>query len=276
MERFGARESQKPAVVFFPGRRQCGAVASECRGHPILGTRPALPLDRACFAVSDEAAPAKLPDREWRLPRGPHKLPRDVVVDHQRQRLIAGAVRALARYGYAELTVEHVLAEAGVSRTTFYENFDNKRGCVLAAHEEVFNHFAAELFRACAGEVEWPDKVTAAVRAAVAFAVAGPEEAQLLIVDVVAADPTLVARVLASNDYLVGLLRNGREQSPEVAALPELTERALIGAATSVIGSRLLSHQADRLPALEPELVQSMLLPYVGVAEARQRAEDSV
>lgn len=225
--------------------------------------------------MSDDASAAELSDRAWRLPRGPHKLPRDVVVDHQRQRLIAGAARALARHGYSELTVEHVLTEAGVSRTTFYENFDNKRECVLVAHEETFDRFAAELFRACAGEADWPAKVAAAVKAAVAFAVDNPEEAQLLLVDAVAADPALVTRVLASSDYLVGLLRNGREQSPEAAVLPALTERALIGAASSVIGSRLLSHQADRLPALEPELVQLMLMPYVGVDEARQRAEDS-
>lgn len=57
-------------------------------------------------------------------------------------------------------------------------------------------------------------------------------------IEAVAADPTLVERVLASNDFLVGLLRNGREQCPPASSLPELTERALIGAASSVIGNR--------------------------------------
>lgn len=226
-------------------------------------------------SFADDLMSAKVPDEERRLPRGPHKLPRDVVVDHQRQRLLAGAARALSEHGYAELTVEQVLAEAGVSRTTFYENFDNKRECVLVAHEEAFERLAAELFRACAGESDWPAKVAAGVSATVAFAVGAPEDARLLIVDAVAADPTLVTRVLASNDYLVGLLRSGREQSPEAAALPELTERALIGAASSVIGSRLLSHQADRLPALEQELIQLMLMPYVGTPAARRWAEGS-
>lgn len=186
---------------------------------------------------------------------------------------MAGTARALAGHGYAELTVEHVLTEAGVSRTTFYENFDNKRECVLVAHEEVFDRLAAELFRACAKESEWPAKVAASVRTTIAFAVGRPEEARLLIVDAVAADSTLAERVLASNDYLVGLLRNGREQCLEAGSLPELTERALIGAASSVIGSRLLSGQADRLPMLEPELVQLMLMPYVGIIAARRVAE---
>jgi AcrR family transcriptional regulator len=183
------------------------------------------------------------------------------------------AAKVLAARGYAEMTVEHVLNEAGVSRTTFYEHFHNKRECVLVAHENVFERFAGELFRACAGESAWPAKVAAAVRATMAFAAGRPEEAQLLIVDAVAADPALTERVLASNDYLVGLLRNGREQCPEAGSLPELTERALIGAASSVIGSRLLADQADRFSTLEPELVQLMLMPYVGITAARRMAE---
>jgi AcrR family transcriptional regulator len=210
---------------------------------------------------------------EWRLPRGPHKLPREVVADNQRQRLMAGTARALARYGYAQTSVEQVLTEAGVSRTTFYENFRNKQECVLVAHEEAFERLAGALFRACAAESDWTAKVAAAIGAAVDYAVSEPEEAQLLIVDALAADRTLVERVLASNDYLVGLLRNGREQCPRAMALPELTERALIGAATSLIGNRLLSDQVDRLPELEPQLLQLMLMPYIGVSEARRFAE---
>lgn len=225
--------------------------------------------------MTPEALPAGDPANEgrWQLPRGPHKLPREVVADNQRQRLIAGTARALAAHGYAELTVEHVLTEAKVSRTTFYEHFDNKRDCVLSAHEDAFDRLAAVLFRACAAEEEWAGKVAAGTTAAIAFAVENPEETELLLVDAVAADPELTTRVLASHDFLVGLLRNGREHCDQAGALPELTERALIGAAASLIGDRLLSDRADRLPDLEPELLQLMLMPYLGVGEARRVAE---
>jgi len=212
-------------------------------------------------------------DIAWPLPRGPHKLPREVVTDNQRRRLMAGMARALARKGYAEMSVEDVLTEAGVSRTTFYEHFKNKRECVLLAHEEAFDRLAAELFRACAGENEWPAKVAVAVSAAIGFAARNPDEAQLLVVDALAADPTLAERALLSNDYLVGLLRNGREQCLQAGTLPELTERALIGAASSVVGTRLLAGQVDQLPVLEPQLIQLMLMPYVGISEARRIAE---
>ncbi len=204
--------------------------------------------------------------------RGPHELPREVVAGNQRQRLMAGAARALTDHGYAGMAVAHILSEAGISRTTFYEYFENKRECVLAAQEESFDCLAADLFRACAGESEWSTKVAAAVKAAIAFCVDRPAEARLLVVDAVAAEPTLAERVLSSNDYMVGLLRNGRELCQEAAVLPELTERALIGAASSVIASRLLAGRVDELPALEPELIQLMLMPYVGTEEARRVA----
>ncbi|MGC1166218.1 MAG: TetR/AcrR family transcriptional regulator [Solirubrobacterales bacterium] len=210
---------------------------------------------------------------DWRLPRGPHKLSQKVVAAHQRQRLLAGAAGALARHGYAQMTVAHVLGEAGISRATFYQHFENKRDCVLVAHEAAFDRLAGELLHACAGESEWTAKLAAGIGAAIHFAVRGPEEAQLLVVDAVAADPMLALRVLASNDYFVGLLRNGREQCPRAAALPELTERALIGATTSTIGTRLLSGQVDQLVEIGPQLVQLVLMPYVGIEEARRVAE---
>lgn len=211
-------------------------------------------------------------DRTWPLPRGPHKLPREVVTDHQRQRLLGGAARAMAAHGYAELSVEQILKEAGVSRTTFYEHFDNKRECILVAHEVAFDRLSGGLVRACAARQEWPEKVAVGVSAAVDYATAAPEEAQLLVLDAVGADPVLARRAVASSDFLVGLLRNGREHSPRAAALPDLTERALVGATMSVIGTRLVAGQSDQLPELKSQLIQLVLMPYVGLDEAQRVA----
>ena len=206
------------------------------------------------------------------LPRGPHKLPPEFVAANQRSRLLLGAANAVATHGYAALTVEQIIEAAGVSRTTFYEHFDNKRDCVLVAHAEIFDRLASAIFRACASESEWAAKVAAAVETSIAFAMESPQEASLLVVDAVAADRTLTVRALASGDHLAGLLRAGRDYCPEAASLPELTERALVGAAMSVIGSRLLSGQLDRLPEIGPQLVHLILMPYLGPDEARKAA----
>lgn len=207
-----------------------------------------------------------------KLPRGPHRLPREVVVDHQRQRLFAATARALAEHGYAELTVEQILKEAGVSRTTFYEHFNNKRECVLVSHEVAFGRLSAGLRQACGGKDGWPAKVAAGVSAAVDYARAVPDEARLLVLDAVGTEPVLARRAVASTEELTDFLRSGRDQSERAAELPELTERALVGAMTSVIGARLVAGRADSLPALKPQLVELMLMPYVGLEEARRLA----
>src|SRR5207245_95741 len=97
--------------------------ADRCRHQPATrvagaGRRSGLEVSFVDFTTH----PLALRVEAWRLPRGAHKLPREVVVGHQRERLLSGAARALAEHGYASLTVEQVIEQAGVSRATFYEN----------------------------------------------------------------------------------------------------------------------------------------------------------
>lgn len=207
-------------------------------------------------------------DPDWKLPRGRHRLPFQVVVENQRRRLIIGAAAALATHGYAELTVKHVIAAAGVSRTTFYANFDNRRDCILAAHRDVFERLLALLLGACATEREWPLKVRAAIAALFAFAQKAPDELRLLALDALATDLTIARQVMDSNAHLAALLRDGRRHTPLGGALPDLTEEALVGAVSAVLSGRLLDAGAGGLRYLEPEVVQLILTPYIGGEEA--------
>ena len=61
-----------------------------------------------------------------RLAPGPQGVPRDEVQRVQRERLMAAMSHVVAVAGYEETTVERVLVEAGVSRRTFYELFDDR------------------------------------------------------------------------------------------------------------------------------------------------------
>ncbi len=71
----------------------------------------------------------------WRPPRGRHRLPPEVVARSQRERLLEAAVRVVAAKGYGAMTVGDLTKEAGVSRTTFYELFEDKEACFLAAYD---------------------------------------------------------------------------------------------------------------------------------------------
>jgi len=210
--------------------------------------------------------------KDWTLPRGRHRLPREFVASHQRTRLLEAATGEIAKHGYASLTVAHIIQAAGISRRTFYEQFDNLQECVYAAYEASFERLTRIVFDACASHEDWPEGLAAAVSAAVDFAANSPQQAHLLVAANSAGDPQLTRRALATREQFVGMLRAGRERCPEAAATTDLVEQALIGGVMSVVGDRLIANQTDRLPELKPELVQLLLTPYVGGAEARRVA----
>ncbi|MFN2465337.1 MAG: TetR/AcrR family transcriptional regulator [Candidatus Dormibacteria bacterium] len=68
------------------------------------------------------------------LPRGRHALPRDIVLVSQSERLVEAIVAVVAEKGYAAARVADIVARAGVSRGTFYQQFRDKEDCFLAAY----------------------------------------------------------------------------------------------------------------------------------------------
>ena len=58
------------------------------------------------------------------LPPGRHKLTRDYVQRNQRERILDAVAAGLA--GCQAMSVEEIIGTAGVSRRTFYDNFQSK------------------------------------------------------------------------------------------------------------------------------------------------------
>jgi AcrR family transcriptional regulator len=85
------------------------------------------------------------PELAERLPRGPHGLTREQVQASQRQRLLDAVLDVVGERGYAAVTVADITAAAGVSRTTFYEQFRNKLDAFLTAYDEFGEAFLADL-----------------------------------------------------------------------------------------------------------------------------------
>jgi AcrR family transcriptional regulator len=209
---------------------------------------------------------------DWKLPSGRHRLPREVVVAHQRARLLAAAAEAVAEHGYAAVSVRHVIEGAGVSRATFYQQFDDLQDCIAAACGEASERLIREVSSACSSQQEWSDGVAAAVGAGLEFTVSAPAMAGLLTIGNSPVDPQLARRANAVRDQLVGLLRAGRERSSGAVTEPDLMEQALIGGLISVISARLSANQVASLSQLRPELIQLLLTPYLGAPEARRVA----
>jgi AcrR family transcriptional regulator len=199
-------------------------------------------------------SPSSGPEALAPLPRGRHLLPPEEVERHQRDRILNAVARGMAAQGYSALTVGSVIAEARVSRTTFYAQFANKQEAVVGAHEEILRRFLAVLEGACAGEEEWAMKVKRGVEATIDFAVTEPAQAALLA-QAEAADKEIGEAMAAARRQLVELLQRGRRR-PEAAPLPEITEEALVGAISTVLSRALADGGVAKVGDLRPQLVE--------------------
>lgn len=212
--------------------------------------------------------------RKWRLPRGRHGLPRELVTRSQRERLLAAVVRSTAARGYAATTVADILEEAGVGRETFYELFDDKRACALAAHEILIDDLEQKLRAAYGQPGEWPERARSALAATLDWFAADPAATKFLLVELAAMGPESRVRFQAEFSRFVGLLDEGLAGCcPDV---PQASTLA-VGAIFSRVYEAVILGRTAELPSLLPELTYELVVPYLGeeAARAASRSESS-
>jgi AcrR family transcriptional regulator len=210
------------------------------------------------------------------LPAGRHGYSREQVAHHQRERLIAGLAAAVAAKGYAAVTLTDVTREAKVSRRVFYENFEGKEQCFLAAFEVVVDHLR-ELVAAAAAEVEgWPAQAIAATRAVLAFLAAEPDLARLCLVESRTAGPSVATRFDQAVGGIAAPLRRGRGERPAgERPLPDSTEETTVGALVSLVQRKVAAGEAEQLVDLLPDCAEFVLTPYLGPAEASRFSREA-
>jgi AcrR family transcriptional regulator len=204
------------------------------------------------------------------LPAGRHGFSREQVAHNQRERLLAGMATAVAEHGYNEVTITHVTAAAKVSRRVFYENFESKEECFLAAFDAVAAHVRELVAEAVEAAPDWPHQAIAAARETLAFLAAEPELARLCLVEAQSAGPAIAARFHAAVGELVPPLQRGRGERAAARQLPPTTEDSTIGALISLASREVAAGEAARLGDLLPDFVQFILAPYLGPEEAER------
>ncbi len=207
-----------------------------------------------------------------RLPAGRHGLPREFIVQNQRERLLTALVDCVAERGYNATTVAHVTKAASVSRRTFYEHFADKEACFLAAYEMVADHILDSMRAAASAFEEWPQKVRAALATMLRFLAGEPELARLCMIEPPAAGGEIAARHRATMQRFVEILRAGRPGHSGDRPLPEVTEETLVGGIVSLIVREISAGRTEQLEELLPDLVELILSPYLGAEEAERLA----
>jgi AcrR family transcriptional regulator len=209
----------------------------------------------------------------WRPPRGRHRLPPEVVARSQRERLLEAAIRVVAAKGYSAMTVGDLTGEAGVSRTTFYELFEDKEDCFLAAYDAAVEMLVRRVVRAYESEEAWPERAAAGLRALLETLAEEPALARLSLVDVGNAGPAAQRRYRAAIQRLTPLFEEGRDFAPRGRNLPANTSRMAIGGVTGLIAEELVAGRAEQLPGLLSDALFATLVPYIGPDAAAREVD---
>jgi AcrR family transcriptional regulator len=223
---------------------------------------------RCCRTVTDSYEDL----RQWRLPRGRHGLPRELVERSQRERLLAAVVRVTVAKGYESTTVGDILGEAGVGRESFYELFDDKLDCMLAAHKILADDLEERVRDAYLDEGPWPERARRSLATILDWFAADPGAARFFLVELSTVGPAFRATFKAEYSRFTELLDEGLGEDGPDPELSRATQLA-VGAIMARIYEEVVLGRAAELPRLLPDLTYGFLVPFVGEEAARREQE---
>jgi AcrR family transcriptional regulator len=231
--------------------------------------------DRWSEAELDEAV-ALLTRADGRFPAGVRTLPPDLVRTVQRERLLASMTKTVTEIGYNALTVQNVLTRAGISRPTFYEQFEDKEDCFLAAFDAAAGRMRQRIDAAVAERAEsgWREQLRSGIAELLRFIAEEPEEARTVIIEARASSPAGLRRrdeLLDSYASCIdALVRDDLDEAPSAIAAA-----GVVGGIESVLYARLQRGETKELDALLPSLMYFAVLAYAGREVAGEELDDA-
>lgn len=195
------------------------------------------------------------------------------MTESQRNRIHQAIIGVVSQRGYPETRVVDVIGVAGVSRKTFYELFDSKEDCFLAAYDVLLENLLAEATEAfdSKGGAPWAERVCASLEVLLEHLARHPDQARFAIVEVLAAGPKALARRDSALRQFTGFLESGRSET--TVELPGITSIAIAGGVNELLYSEILHGAAARLPSRLPDLMFWIALPFLGAEGAAAERE---
>jgi AcrR family transcriptional regulator len=175
-------------------------------------------------------------------------------------RILAAVAAAAAELGYAEMSVETIIARAGVSRRTFYEHFRNKEDAFLAAYEAAVHQQARCIRRAYFRQTSVRERLRAGLGAYLQFMAREPELARMCIVEVLAAGPQAITQRNAAMRMFADIIEDNIRELIPGCRRASLAAETIVGGIHEVVFSRILAGRIDELPGLADDLLVTILM----------------
>ncbi len=244
-------------------------------------------------------ASAKPSSRPARAAQAYNGAVREQLADLQRARIVGAMFDVVAQRGAQNVTVAHVVERSGVSRRTFYENFEDREDCLLASFERALTLASQRVIPAYESEKGWRERIRAGLVAFLAFCDEQPSVARLLVCESQASGGRIAQRRADILARLTRIVDQGRTitgtpkgriprghatagKEGKATNISPLAAEGTIGGVLAVIQARLTeAKHAQRahtqrarsgkpLISLTNELMSMIVLPYLGPAAARR------
>jgi AcrR family transcriptional regulator/DNA-binding MarR family transcriptional regulator len=202
-----------------------------------------------------------------------NRLKRELVIEVQRTRILAGMVEVATERGAGNVTVGDVVARSGVSRRTFYEVFTDGEDCLLAAMEESLARARSLVREAYDPDESWRARIRSALQALLGFFEEEPNRARLLVLESLGAGPVVMERRSQALAELIAAVEAGSREAGKGGGVTPLTAEGIVGGTLATVHARLLQDSDRSLIELTNPLMSMIVLPYLGAAAARKELD---
>jgi len=184
------------------------------------------------------------------------------VVASQRERMLDAMTELCATKGFAGVTVAEIVGRASVGKTTFYELFDDKEACFIAAYDRAVHEAIKAVGAEMTGVFRPEDRIRCALRSILRFVADDEQRARLLLIEPFAAGAQATAKMMATHRLAEQIYIQGRElartQWPEYPPISEVRAQAIIGAMNAPVTAAVQAGRARSVLALEDELLRTI------------------
>lgn len=210
---------------------------------------------------------------EGRLPSGRHDLPRQFIVQNQRERIVDATASIVAEKGLASLTIPEIARRASVSHQTFYEMYPTKHDAFLGTQKVGLHQALLVTVQAYEeNKDDWPRGVAAGLHTLLGYLASEPAHAHLILVDTFAASPEAIEIRDTSIHAFAAYLQPGYHYSANGSAIPGVAPEAIAGGIWQVLNFYIEDERTEELPDVAPQLIYAALTPFLGPKDAAKAA----
>lgn len=188
------------------------------------------------------------------MDQDPAKRPASSNAQEQRQRLLDALAGALADKPYVDLTIADIVAQARMSKRTFYEQFASKEACLLALGERLSEQTLALIAANYRVDADWVEQLRSVTHAYLSSLSDQPALVRALYIDLLSIGPAGLAlrRRMGQrfSDFLIMQVEVFRLMEPLKKPLSQEMATAVVGGINELILQAIEQGRAGQLSEL--------------------------